>query len=104
MIFVDLNDLEQTVVDSVCTDVIYLMESSTLMINKAVMLDNNCFSKLLDKKVILNRSLLNEKDVKQLEFESNIKFFGVLPPMNDREDNIEFIGPILEKFGFYKKS
>ena len=102
IILVDLNDLEQNIVSSICTDVIYLMESSTLMINKAVMLDNSCFSKLLDQKVILNRSLLNEKDIKQLEFESNLKFFGVLPPMNDREDNTDFIVPVLVKLGLYQ--
>ena len=78
------------------------MESSTLMINKAVMLDSSCFSKLAYKKVILNRSVLSYKDVKQLEFETGFKFFGVLPTLNDREDNSKFLSPIFVKLGLYK--
>ena len=103
IILIDLNDLDLSTAYSVCSDLLYLMESSTLMINKAIMLDNNCFSKISDKKVILNRSLLNEKDVRQLQFESGIKFFGVLPPLNDRIDNSQFLIPLLAKFGLYKK-
>ena len=104
VILVDLNDLDQAIAFSVCTDVIYLMESSTLMINKAVMLDSKGLSSLVDKKVVLNRSLLNLKDVKQLEFESNINFFDVLPPLNDREDNSEQLIPFLAKFDLYSKN
>jgi len=103
IILIDLNDLDLATAHSVCDDVIYLMESSTLMINKSVMLDKECFSKISNNKVILNKSLLSNKDVKQLEFESGINFFGVLPPMNDREDNSKLLFPILEKLGLYKK-
>lgn len=103
IILVDLNDLDQVTAHSICSDVLYLMESSTLMINKAVMLDNRCFSKISDYKVILNRSLLSTKDINQLQFESSIHFFAVLPPMNDRVDNSEFLFPMLEKLGLYKK-
>ena len=103
VILVDLNDSSNSSF-SLCTDVIYLMESSTLMINKAVMLDNDCFKKLNDKKVVLNCSLLNLKDIKQLEFESKINFFGVLPPLDDRADNSEILIPFLSKFGLYEKS
>ena len=103
VILVDLNDLDVVKSQKVCTDIIYLMESSTLCINKAVTLDNACFSKLIDKKVVLNCSLLNSKDVRQLEFEAGIKFFSVLPPLNDREDNFEVLIPFLSKFNLYKK-
>ena len=103
VILVDLNDLDMTIANSLCSDILYLMESSTLMINKAVMLDNQCFSKLSGKKIVLNRSLLNEKDVKQLEFEANLKFFAVLPPMNDRADNASVLFPLLADLGLYKK-
>lgn len=102
VILVDLNDLDVTL-SNLCSDIIYLMESSTLMINKAVMLDNSCFKKISDKKVILNRSVLSEKDVKQLEFETGFKFLGVVPALNDREDNSKYLGPILSKLGLYKE-
>ena len=67
------------------------------------MLDNRCFNKIFNKKVILNKSLLNEKDIKQLEFEAGIKFIGVLPPLNDRADNFNFLAPILSKINLYSK-
>ena len=100
VILVDLNDLDVTL-SNLCSDIIYLMESSTLMINKAVMLDNKCFSKISDKKVILNRSVLSDKDIKQLEFETGFKFFGVLPTLNDREDNSANLLSLLAKLGLY---
>ena len=103
LILVDVNDLEMSTMDSVCGEVIYLMESSTLMINKAVMLDNDCFSKLFNKKVILNQSLLNEKDAKRLQREAGIIFFGVVPPLNDRLDNSQVLYPLLERLGLYKR-
>ena len=103
IILIDLNDLDLATAHSVCDEVIYLMESSTLMINKLVMLDKECFNKVSNNKIILNKSLLNAKDIKQLEFESGIEFFGVLSPMNDREDNSKLLFPILERLGLYKR-
>lgn len=103
VILIDLNDLEMATVYSTCTAVIYLMESSTLMINKSVMLDNKCFSKISNEKVILNRSLLDINDVDRLKFETGINFFGVLPPLNDRVDNSKTLIPILANLGLYKK-
>ena len=79
------------------------MESSTLMINKLVMLDPDCFGKLSDKKVVLNRSMLSDKDINQLQFEAGIHFFSVLPPMNDRKDNAQILFPFLEKLGLYRR-
>ena len=103
LILIDLNDLDASLSHSICEDVIYLMESSTLMINKVVMLDNHCFEKISGEKILLNRSLLNAKDVEILENEANLSFFSVLPPMNDRLDNANILFPFLEKLGLYRK-
>ena len=103
VILVDLNDLDIARSHSLCGDVIYLMESSILMINKSVILDNDCFSKLSNEKVLLNRCLLDEKDVRILSNESGVSFFSVLPPLNDRKDNYEVLFPVLEKLGLYRK-
>ena len=103
IILVDLNDLDIAQSHSLCGDVIYLMESSTLMINKAIMLDNNCFSKLLNQKVLLNRSLLDKKDVHVLQNESGVSFFSVLPPLNDRKDNSDILFPFLAELKLYRK-
>ena len=103
VILVDLNNMDISLCHSLCSDIIYLMESSVLMINKLVMLDNNCFDKVLNEKVVLNRSVLNNRDVEQLAKEANISFFSVLPPMNDRVDNSEILFPFLEKLKLYKR-
>ena len=99
VILVDLNDDDL----SICDEVFYLMESSTLKLNKLVMLNPHCFSRLSNKKIILNQSLLSESDVMILEKEANIRFFDVLPCLNDREDNSRVLLPLLEKMDLYKK-
>jgi len=43
--------------------------------------------KLKDKKVMLNKSLLTNKDVLDLQKESGLKFFYNMPPLNDRKRN-----------------
>ena len=73
------------------------------MINKLVMLDNSCFEKISNEKVLLNSSLLNNKDIELLQKEAGIKFFSVLPPMNDRIDNSDILFPFLERLGLYKR-
>lgn len=103
IILIDLNDIDLSVAHHLCGDVIYLMEPSVLKINKLVMLDHNCFQKLFDKKVILNHSMLDNRDVEVLQGESGIQFFSVLPPMNDRKDNSQILFPFLEKLGLYRR-
>lgn len=103
IILIDLNDTDITTAASICDEIIYLMESSTLMINKLVMLDNDCFNKVSDSKVVLNKSLLSDTDIKRLQFEAGIKFYHVLPPMNDREDNSQYLLPLLEKLDLFTR-
>ena len=103
IILVDLNYVDLSISHSICDDVIFLMESSTLMINRLVMLDNKCFEKIYGEKIVLNQSMLSERDVKVLQSEANIKFFDVLPSMDDRVDNSKILFPFLEKLGFYKR-
>ena len=82
IVLVDLNDLDMTTANSVCDDIIYLM-------------GNN--------KVVLNQSLLDNKDVSRLQFESGIRFFSVIPCLDDRKDNSEELYPLLERLELYKK-
>lgn len=103
VILIDLNDLDISLCHSLCNQVIYLMEASTLMINKTVMLNADSFSKISNEKVVLNQSLFSQKDIKQLEFEIGFQFFEILPPMNDRVDNSKLLFPFLEKLGLYRR-
>lgn len=103
VILIDLNDVVDSVAASVCTDVIFLVEPSTLEINRIATINVNSFNKLRDYKVVLNDCLLNEKDANVFAREANISVFYTLPPMNDREDNSKILFPFLEKMGLYKK-
>lgn len=84
IILIDLNDCKN---ESVCTDLIYLMEPTTLQLNKMIRKDRKVFEKLNGKKIVLNKSLLNNKDVSDFEYESNSKIFYNLPPLDERKKN-----------------
>lgn len=85
-VLVDLNDYEE---DSVCDETLYLLEPSVIKLNKLMLRDRTVFSRLKDKKVIINRSTLSEADIKEFSQEAGIKIFYVLPPINDRERSKE---------------
>lgn len=84
VIFVDLNDCKD---DSFCTDIFYLVEPSTIKLNKLIRKSRDIFSKLSNKKVILNKSLLLNNDVFDFESEAGIKVFYNMPPLDDRKRN-----------------
>jgi hypothetical protein len=93
-VLVDLNDYE----DPICDDVIYLLEPSVIKLNKLMLRDRTIFSKLKDKKVIINKSTLSEADVKEFASEAGVKIFYVLPPINDRERS-DVIANLLKQLG-----
>ena len=95
VLLVDLNDYED---NSICDDVIYLLEPSTLKLNKLIRKNKNIFGKIKDKKIVFNQSLLTSKDVSELEYEAGIKSFFNLPPVNDRKKN-EIVTELLAKIG-----
>lgn len=84
VILIDLNDYKD---DSLCQDVIYLLEPSTIKLNKLIKTNRTVFEKLKGKKIVLNKSLLNNKDVSEFEYEANAKIYYNLPPINDRENS-----------------
>ena len=93
VIFVDLNALPN---DSICNDVLYILESSILKLNKLVLRDKRVFERLKKNKVILNNNLLDEDKIHDLEYETKIRFYHCLPPMNEREKNSS-ISELLQK-------
>ena len=84
LVFVDLNNCMD---DSFCTDLVYLVEPSTIKLNKLMMMDKNAFGKLKDKKVVLNKSMLSNNDISILEREAGIRFFDNITFLNDRINN-----------------
>lgn len=95
VILLDLNDCRDT---SLCTDMIYLMEPSTLQLNKMVRRDRKVFDKLNGKKIVLNKSMLDNKDVSDFEYESNSKVFYNLAPLDERRKN-DSINDLLFRLG-----
>lgn len=92
MILVDLNN----VTDEICDEIIYLMEPSRIKLNKMMLVNKDIFQKLSGKKIVLNKSLLSEKDISDFEFESNSKITFNIPPLNDRADNSEILNEFIK--------
>ena len=95
IVFVDLNKSND---DSFCGEVIYLMEPSIIELNKMMRRNRNALSKISNKRVVLNKSLLNNKDINEFEYETKLKIFYNMPPLNDRKQN-PVISDFLGKLG-----
>ena len=94
IIIIDLNKSTDT---SMCNAIIYLIEPTIVRLNKMIDRNKLVLDKLKNKKVILNKSLLSNKDVTDLEYESGLKVFYNIPPLNDRKNNeiiVDFLGRI----------
>jgi len=101
VILIDLN--KSPVALGLVQDVIYLVEPSIIKLNKLMNIRRTAFKELEGKKVVLNQSLLSSKDVLELEYESRIKFFFNMPPLNERDNNIMIMDTFLYKLGFLKQ-
>lgn len=91
IILVDLNECED---DSSCGDVLYLIEPSSIKLNKLMRTNKNIFSELNGKKIILNKSLLNDKDVNDFEYEAKTKVLYNVPPLDERKKNDKIVSLI----------
>lgn len=94
IILVDLNDANS----DECGDCIYLIEPSIIKINKLMRRDRIIFQKIKDRKVVLNKCLLSESDIKTFESETKTKVFAVVKPLDDRAEQVDLDG-LLEKLG-----
>ena len=93
MILVDLNNDN----GEICDEIIYLMEPSIIKLNKMMLVNKDIFDKLSGKKIVLNKSLLSEKEINDFEFESNSSVTFNIPPLNDRVDNKEILENLIKK-------
>ena len=67
VILVDMNKNEAA--EQFMTDIIYLIEPTTIKLNRLMQINPVIIPKLKDKKVVLNKSLLNAQDVMEFEYE-----------------------------------
>ena len=91
IILVDLNECDD---DSSCGDVLYLIEPSSIRLNKLMRTNKNIFNELNGKKIILNKSLLSDKDVSDFEGEANTRILCNLPPLDERRKNDKIVSLI----------
>ncbi len=99
IILVDLNTSGD---ESLCNDILYLMEPSIIKLNKLMRRHGDIFNKMSGKKIVLNKSLLNTKDVSDLENEAKTKVYYSIPPLNDRMFSRN-LDNLLGKIGFSKQ-
>lgn len=99
-----LIDLNNSSGKDICDDILYLIEPSTIKLNKLILINGNIFNNLKGKKIILNKVKLTPSDIATFEVESGIKVFYSLPSLNDKEDNSSILLPLLEKLGYVKEA
>ncbi len=85
--------------DGTCSDIIYLLEPSTIKLNALMRKDREILHKLKDKKIVLNKSLLTVSDVKEFEYEAKAKMFYNIPPLDERKDSQMVLDNFLDKLG-----
>ena len=101
VVIIDINDSKQA--ESLCHEVIYLIEPSIIKLNRLMTVDRNALNTLKDKKIVLNQSLLSKKDVLDFEYESKRKVFYNMPPLDEREKDIFALNAFLVRLGFTKQ-
>ncbi|MBR2139079.1 MAG: hypothetical protein IJ966_07305 [Bacilli bacterium] len=94
IILVDLNDYEEV---DICTEVYYLIEPSTIMINRLLRKNKNILEELKDKKIVLNKCSLNSEDVATFEYETKLRVFSTITPVDDRQATHEPIKKFISK-------
>lgn len=98
VILVDINNSKSA--EELCDDVIYLVEPSTIKLNRLMMINRKVFDSLKEKKVVLCQSLLASKDILDFEYEAKTKVFYNLPPLDERDTVNHALNAFLVRLGF----
>lgn len=101
VIIIDINN--SIVAEGFCQDVLYLIEPSIIKLQKLMILNAAALQGLKDKKIVLNQSLLSKNEVANFEYESRIKVFYNLAPLNERSKSLPELNKMLVKLGFTKQ-
>ena len=99
VILVDINDSDKI---NDIKEVIHLVEPTTIKLNKMIRLDRLILDKMKNYQIVLNKSMLNDKDVEEFEYESRCKTFENLPYLDEKQEDNRVIKTFLYKMGFDK--
>jgi hypothetical protein len=91
-ILIDLNNCD----GKMCNEIVYLMEPGIIKLNKLMDRNANLLETLYDKKIVLNKSMLSDRDVEDFEFESHLSVAYNVPPLNDRDNNEEKLEELIK--------
>ena len=98
-ILIDLNNYEDV---EICTDIIYLVEPSTLKLNKLLMSNRKAFEVHQHEKIVLNKSNVKTSEISDFEYETKSKVFYNLPSLDERKHYNKEINGLLIQLGFSK--
>ena len=98
VVLVDLNDCDA----NMCDDILYLVEPSILKLNKLLKLDADAFDRLKGQKVVLNKTLVAGGNIDTFEYETGVKVFDVIKPLDDRSSK-PMLTDFLVKLGLISK-
>ena len=97
VILIDINDSAE---EANCSEMLYLIEPSTLRLNKMIRKDRAILNKIRGLKIILNKSLLDISDIRDFESEAGCSVFHNVPPLDDKKDKHRVLDELLNKLGF----
>ena len=99
-IIIDINN--NISAEAMCQQVLYLVEPSIVKLNKLVMTRPAVLNELRNKTIILNPSMLSIKDLDDFEYESKLKVFFNMPPIDDHKRS-DVLNELLQKLGFTRQ-
>ena len=80
------------------------MEPSSIKLNTLMRRDRRALEKLKNSKIVLNKSMLSNQDVKEFEYEAKVPIFYNIPPLDDRKDSQSVLDGFLNKLGVFRKN
>lgn len=97
VVLIDMNNSQAA--QGMCHEILYLLEPSTIKLNK---MNIRILKDMKDKNIVLNQSMLTNKDVMEFEYEAKINVFYNMPPLDERAKDIVPMRELLIKMGFDK--
>lgn len=101
VILLDINNSQAA--ESICNDIIYLIEPSTIKLNKLLISNRKELERLKGKKVVLMQSILTPDEVIEFEYEAKLSVFFNMPPLDERKDNLDKVDDFLSRLGFSRQ-
>ena len=98
-VIVDLNEFDY---NEFCTDIIYLIEPGTIKLTKLIRKNGKIFEDLSGEKIVLNRTNMDENQIREFEVESKVKIFSVVSNFRDNIERVISVDKLLYKLGYTK--